>query len=138
MDVNTKLKELGSSNLLLIIGGPGSGKSKIIRDYSEEAGIPILDLDKLFGSTPSDKLLDELKKFVASYKSDVLLVDNKKALYEKNDDIDLLVTLKELAKSKKVVATWNGHIEDGQLVHIRKDHDDLIYPVDDSFKYILA
>ena len=138
MDVNTKLKELGSSKLLLIIGGPGSGKSKLIRDYSEDAGIPILDLDKLFGNTRSDQLDEELAQFVASYKSDVILVDNKKTLYEKNQNIDLLKILKDLAKDKIVVATWNGHIEDGQLVHVRANHDDLIYPVDDSFKYILA
>lgn len=34
------------NKLILIIGGPGSGKSKLIHDYSNETGIPILNLDR--------------------------------------------------------------------------------------------
>lgn len=142
MDMNKKIEELRDKDhkLLLIIGQPGSGKSKAIRSYSEETGIPILDLDKIFAHTPSDQLMNEMKQFLSTYHQDVLLLDNKKVLYEKNNNIDLLAFLKELSEHIVVVATWNGQIEDGQIFHFRKDApEDLIYSVDkESFSYILC
>lgn len=142
MDLNKKIEELNDAKhkLLLIIGAPGSGKSKVIREYSQETGIPIIDLDKIFVNTPSDQLLDEMKNFLSTYHQKVLLLDNKKILYSKNSTIDLLAFLKEISESIPVVATWNGKIEDGQVFHIRKDApEDLIYSVDkEDFKYILC
>ena len=107
---------------------------------SEETGIPILDLDKIFYHTPSEKLLPEMKNFLTTYHQKVLLLDNKKLLYAKNSQIDLLAFLKELSKDIPVVATWNGKIEDGQLFHFRNDSsEDLIYSTDNNdFKYILC
>jgi chromosomal replication initiation ATPase DnaA len=142
MDLNKKIEALSHENnkLLLIIGAPGSGKSKVIREYSQDTGIPIIDLDKIFMNTASDQLMNEMKNFLKNYHQKVLLLDNKKILYAKNSTIDLLEFLKELSQEIPVVATWNGKIEDGQLYHIRKDApEDLIYSVDkEAFKYILC
>lgn len=142
MDLSKKVEELNNEKhkLLLIIGTPGSGKSKIIREYSQETGIPIIDLDKIFMNTPSDRLLDEMKQFLTTYHQKVLLLDNKKILYSKNSKIDLLAFLKEISEQIPVVATWNGKIEDGQVFHFRKDApEDLIYSVEkEDFKYILC
>lgn len=142
MDINQKIEELQDcpNKLLLIIGQPGSGKSKLIRKYSEETGVPILDLDKIFMNTPSDQLVNEMKNFLTTYHQNVLLLDNKTVLYRKNSSIDLLAFLKELSKHITVIATWNGKIEDGQIFHFCKDApEDLIYSVDkECFKYILC
>lgn len=142
MDICKKVDELQDTHhkLLLIIGQPGSGKSKLIRKYSEETGIPILDLDKIFSHTPSDQLMHEMKNFLSTYHQKVLLLDNKKILYAKNSSIDLMAFLKELSEKITVVATWNGKIEDGQVFHFCKDApEDLIYSVDkEDFKYILC
>lgn len=142
MDLNKKVNELNDAKhkLLLIIGAPGSGKSKVIREYSQETGIPIIDLDKIFINTPSNQLMDEMKNFLSTYHQKVLLLDNKKILYSKNSTIDLLAFLKEISTSIPVIATWNGKIEDGQVFHFRKDApEDLIYSVDkEDFKYILC
>ena len=53
MNISQRIEELSDAKhkLLLIIGQPGSGKSKMIRHYSEETGIPIVDLDKIFINT---------------------------------------------------------------------------------------
>lgn len=140
MDICKKITELKDSQhkLLLIIGQPGSGKSKLIRQYSEDTGIPIIDLDKIFMNTPPDYLLHEMKNFLTTYHQDVLLLDNKKILYAKNSGIDLLAFLKELSLDIPVVATWNGKIEDGQLFHFcHHAPEDLIYSVEkEDFKYI--
>lgn len=142
MNIAQKIDEIHQENcrLLLIIGQPGSGKSKMIRTYSKETGIPIVDLDKIFMNTPAHLLLDEMKKFLSTYHQKVLLLDNKKILYDKDSQIDLLSFLKELSKDITVVATWNGKIEDGQLFHFRSNaDDDLIYPTEkNGFQYILC
>lgn len=141
MNLAKKIDELNDEKykLLLIIGEPGSGKSKIIREYSQETGIPILDLDKIFINTPSDQLLNEMKNFLKTYNQKVLLLDNKKILYAKNSKIDLMAFLKEISLSIPVVATWNGNISNQQLHHIRKDTlEDLVYPVNDDFHTILC
>ena len=61
MNLAQKIERLHNSEqkLLLIVGGPGSGKSKAIREYSNETGIPMLDLDMIFQHTPTDKLVEE-------------------------------------------------------------------------------
>lgn len=142
MDMNKKMKELENTKhkLLLVIGTPGTGKSKVVREYSQDIGIPLIDLDMIFANTPSDKLMDEMKNFLSTYHQKVLLIDNKKILYAKDSQIDILSFLKEISETIPVVATWNGKIEDGQLFHFRSDSpEDLIYPVSqDDFKYILC
>ena len=134
MNLAQKIEKLHTSEhkLLLIVGGPGSGKSKAIREYSNETGIPMLDLDMIFQHTPTEKLVEEMTQFLATYRQPVLLLDNKKILYKKDSQIDLLEFLKAVSTDKPVVATWNGKVEDGQLFHFRKDADDLIYPVNDE------
>lgn len=126
------------NKLLLIIGEPGSGKSKMIREYSQETGIPIIDMDKIFINTASDQLMNEMKNFLKTYHQKVLLLDNKKILYTKNSEIDLMAFLQEISKDIPVVATWNGKIENGKVYHIRKDKDSLVYPVSDAFEYIVC
>lgn len=142
MDMNKKIEELENAEhkLLLIIGQPGSGKSKLIRKYSEETGIPIINLDKIFMNTPPEKMVNEMKQFLTTYHQKVLLIDNKKILYAKKSNIDLLAFLKELSENIIVIATWNGKIEDGQLFHFCNDApEDLIYSVEkEDFKYILC
>lgn len=141
MNLKERIDELNNAKykLLLIVGEPGSGKSKIIREYSQETGIPIIDLDKIFANTSSDQLMDEMKNFLKTYHQKVLLIDNKKILYAKNSKIDLMAFLKEISLSIPVVATWNGHITNQELHHIRKDTlEDLVYPVNDDFLTILC
>ena len=88
------------NKLILIIGGPGSGKSKLIHDYSSE-------------------IITVMNDFIDNYDKEVLLLDNKRVLYAKDSNIDMLTFLKELTKKIIVVATWNGTIADNKLIHIR-------------------
>lgn len=145
--IQTKMEALKDAKykLLLIVGQPGTGKSKLIHQYSEDTGTPILDLNPIFGEevpegSDSQYIQDFMDQFLSTYKPEVLLLDNKRVLYSKNSKIDLLTFLKEIAKTKTVIATWNGMIKDGQLVHIRsKVAEDLSYPVETlECEYILC
>lgn len=137
-EIKTKLEALKDAKykLLLIVGQPGTGKSKLIHDYASETGNTILDLNAIFGEevpegSDSQYITHFMDGFLATYTPEVLLLDNKRVLYSKNSQIDLLSFLKGIATKKVVIATWNGRIEDGKLVHIRsKLPQDLTYPLE--------
>ena len=142
MDLREKIEALKNSHekLLLVIGHPGSGKSKIMNKFSEECGIPILDLDNVLKDTDKSSLLKEMKLFIKNYHHPILLLDNKNILYQKNNTIDLLSFLQELSHDIPIIASWNGFIEDGQIFHFQKNApQDYIYSVDkEQFMYILC
>lgn len=124
------------ANLVLIVGKPGSGKSKMIKEYSKNTGIPIVDFSKVLAGDPED-LKDTLNKFLKNYRFDVLLIDNKDALYRDKGSADLKDILEALSEVVTVVATWNGTVDDGELIHIVKG-EQKSYPIDGSFKYVLV
>lgn len=120
------------SKLILIIGKPGSGKSKIIHEFSNETGIGILNLDQIFKDN-SSKIESVMNDFLKTYDREVLLIDNKRVLYAKDSKIDMLAFLKQLSQNVIVVATWNGMIEDNKLIHIRsKLPENLEYPLENE------
>jgi len=124
------------SKLILIIGKPGSGKSKIVAEYSENTGIPIVDFSRIL-QRDTDDLKKTMEDFLKNYRFDVLLLDNKRAFYRAAGEVDLMDLLEDLAKDIAVVSTWNGFIEDGQLTHI-VDGKETVYPVSGKFKYIIV
>lgn len=122
--------------LLLIVGQPGSGKSKLIHEYSDETGYPIVNFNTIFGEevpegSTSEYITNFMKDFLQTYKHEVLLFDNKRVLYSKNSSIDLLSFLKDLSQDRYVIATWNGMVDGDKLIHLRsKVGTDLSYPLD--------
>lgn len=122
--------------LLLLIGRPGSGKSKCLANYSKEKGIPILDFDQILGKQipqgkDSNYVYDFIRGFLKTYKPEEILIDKKAILYQKDSDIDLLDFLKELSEQKTVIATWNGYTENGKLIHVcNKLEKDFEYDLD--------
>ncbi len=146
-EIQAKLEALKDAKykLLLIVGTPGTGKSKLISDYSRETGTPILDLKPIFGEevpegSDSQYIVKFMDDFLTTYKPEVLLLDNKRVLYSANSKLDLLAFLKSIAEKKTVIATWNGMIKDGQLIHIRsRVKEDLSYPLEAlECEYILC
>ena len=130
-DAIEKAKE-NENKLILIVGLPGSGKSKLIHEYSKDSGIPILDLDNIFKDT-TNNIEEVMDYFLVTYNKDVLLLDNKKILYAKDSNIDMLSFLKNLAEKLIVVATWNGKVDNNKLIHIRsKLPTDLTYSLDNE------
>lgn len=135
------LKNIGeavtsSNKLILIVGRPGSGKSKLMAAYSKNTGIPIVDLSRIVANN-SDDIKNTMKAFLENYRFDVLLLDNKKPIYNLVNTADLMDILQELSDQIIVVSTWNGYIQDGQLSHIVNGQEE-VYPVDGSYQYVIV
>lgn len=131
--------------LLLIVGKPGTGKSKLIHDFSKEEGLPIIDFNRILGEEipkgqTSEYITKFMKDFLETYNKEIILLDNKRVLYSKNSELDLLTFLKEISKDKIVISTWNGMVEDNKLIHIRsKLPENLTYPLSSlECEYILC
>lgn len=126
--IKSKIDALKDSEfkLLLIVGRPGTGKSKMIQEFSEDTGVPIIDMNKILGEKipvgkDSNYVYGFLKGFLSTYKQKYVLLDKKRILYSSESNIDLIEFLKDISRDKYVVATWNGYVDDGKLIHIRSD-----------------
>ena len=122
MQISQQLKNK-KYKLFLIIGRPGSGKSKYLQNYSKETGIPVLNLDQILGKKipegkDSNYIYGFARGFLDAYAKDEILIDKKTILYHENSDVDLLDFLKEISLTKTVVATFNGYTEGDKLIHV--------------------
>lgn len=127
MKIEDQLKNK-KDKIYLIVGRPGSGKSKYLHNYSKDSGIPILDLDGILGKKipegkDSQYVYGFIDGFLSTYKQNVVLIDKKSILYDKDSNIDILGFFRKIAKEKIVIATWNGYTKDGVLYHLNKDQE---------------
>lgn len=130
-------------HLMLIIGRPGSGKSKFLHNYSKQNGIPVINLDDILGKKIPEGKTNQyvygfLDGFLKTYKFDEILIDKKNIIYDKSSNIDLLKFFEILAKDKTVITTWTGYTKDGKLYHLNKNQEvDYEYDLSDlDFSYM--
>ena len=130
-------------HLMLIIGRPGSGKSKFLHNYSKDNGIPVINLDEILGTKIPEGKTNQyvygfLDGFLKTYTPDEILIDKKNIIYDKSSNIDLLKFFEILAKDKTVITTWTGYTKDGKLYHLNKNQEvDYEYNISDlDFSYM--
>lgn len=113
--------------LVIIVGKPGSGKSKIMRELGQKPGWKYVDSKRLL----TDELLEMSPKsrarVAASLMSDILaigdakviLLDNTQVLFAPVLQIDPLEVLKQISQTQTIVAAWPGEYVDKNLVYLR-------------------
>ncbi len=71
------------------------------------------------------------RSIVVETASDVVLLDNIELLFDIALRQNPLGLLQRLSRRRTVVATWNGSMEDGDIVHAEPGHPEYRrYPVD--------
>jgi hypothetical protein len=112
-----------SERLVLIVGKPGSGKSKIMRELGDTRGWSYTDCQNLI----TDELLEQVPKvrpreaprimgdIIGKQDAEVILLDGVQVLFSPFLYLDPLALLKQLCRKRTIVAAWPGQYQDGVL-----------------------
>ena len=126
--------------LLLVVAPVGSGKTAALKNVADRIGLPLVNVNlelsrQMLELTERQRALQLPALFrgiVEGDNRDTVLLDNIEVIFDVDLKQDPLRLLQRLARSKTVVAAWNGSIVDGSLVYAAPDHSEYRhYPVRD-------
>jgi hypothetical protein len=119
-----------SNRLLVLAGGPGSGKSLVIQRIATELGWPIMNI----GKDVSERLLS-LTRRQRRLKAEEIIghlldttghrefcLDNTEILFDPALALNPVNLFLSLSRNRVVIATWNGIFENGSLVYAYSEH----------------
>ncbi|HHU75967.1 MAG TPA: BREX-3 system P-loop-containing protein BrxF [Firmicutes bacterium] len=106
--------------LVILVGRPGSGKSRILRQFSKNNYLDLKEeLSKRLLSIPREKRSERafslLQEIVESKQEPVLLFDNIEILFLQELDMDPLKVLGRLSREKTLVVAWVGYFDGTEL-----------------------
>ncbi len=124
-DVIQRWEELADDEerILFIVGGAGSGKSKLIRDLSVREGWMKFNAKDLVEEdillVPHTKrqaaVQENVCKILGTSKADVILLDDVEILFAPILCLDPVTLLKSISTKFPLVVGWKGRREDGYL-----------------------
>lgn len=130
-----------NSKLILVIGHPKSGKTVLLRQFSQDNNAPLLNLGMELGA----KLINFttvrrrhyagtiLRELVEDRKSDIVLLDNIEILFDQTLCVNPLTLLKQLSYARCVIAAWPGVFRDDELIYAQIGHPEYKSFVVDGF-----
>lgn len=111
--------------ILFIVGGPGSGKSRVMRNLAEEKGWRYLEakdlLDEEFLELAREKrpqiAKEEVCKALNSCHSEVVLIDSVEVLFAPILNLDPIPLLKAISAVHPIMVGWRGAL-DGDTLYL--------------------
>ena len=119
------------SKLVLLIGSPGCGKTRLLGELAESRAAGVMnvgaELGKRLAALPQRQRALEaqvaMRELANGYASgDLLLLDNIELLFDQSLKLDPLDLLKRHAHTRRVVAAWPGHLRAGRLGYAQIGH----------------
>ena len=116
--------------LVLLVGPCGSGKTRALREVQSETSAPLVNLNmelseamlELTQRQRSLQLRRLLEQIAAGQDAELLLLDNIELLFDIDLKQDPIRLLEGLSRSRTVVATWNGSINDHAVTYAAPGH----------------
>jgi ABC-type cobalamin/Fe3+-siderophores transport system ATPase subunit len=119
------------SKLILLVGRPECGKSALLAELANRRGVKVMNagaaLGKRLAALPQRKRMLQASVMMRELADqhavgDLLLLDNIELLLDRTLQLDALDLLKQLARSRRVVAVWPGQLRGGRLTYAEQGH----------------
>ena len=112
-----------AEHLVLLVGRPGSGKSKLLRELSTIRGWQYVNCrafltEELLEMVPKVRAAEApglIMKTLDTLKADVIVLDDMQALFAPVLQVDPLQLLKQLGRKFSLVAAWPGEFDGDRL-----------------------
>jgi len=113
----------GQDRLVLLVGKPGSGKSKLLRELASMRGWEYINCrvflnDELLEMVPKVRALEApnlIARFLESLRAEVIVLDDLQVLFAPVLQVDPLKLLQHLGKKFPIVAAWPGEYDQNTL-----------------------
>lgn len=119
------------SKLVLLIGEPKAGKSKLLCQLAERRAAPILNVGAALGrellTVPRARrhlhVAEIFRRLADDLSSQrILTVDNIELLFDRTLKISPLDLLRRQAQSRRIIAVWPGSMRDNRLTYAETGH----------------
>lgn len=124
--------------LALLVGPPGSGKTRRLRALARDTRAPCLNVSLALGEClrplpPRQRPAQAPIALADLLRGDApLLLDNLELLFEPGLQLNPLAALKQASRRRVLVAAWPGSLDRGALVYAAPGHPEhRRYPADD-------
>ena len=115
--------------LVLLVGETGSGKTKVLREFAEDIGAEVININlllsaELLGLSEKQRLLHlpEILDKIVEKKQAAVVLDNIEILFDQRLKQDPLKLLQLISRNRSVIAAWNGKIEQQRLTYAETGH----------------
>ena len=129
VEITNNLKS-AAIKLLIMVAPPAAGKTRLITKLATVLDLPLINLGKdasqqLLAMTVRQRKLkaeEVVGNLVRGTDPYVVCLDNTELLFDPALSLNPLGLLRNLARDRLVIATWNGMLEDTSLVYAYPDH----------------
>ncbi len=131
-DVLNRWNEIQSDSekILFIVGGPGSGKSSIIRSLASDQKWEYIEAKELLSEELLEVARDQRPEVVRqmilenleAIDSPVVCLDSVDVLFTPILNLDAIALLRELSQMFPLVVGWKGRY-DGESLHLEHNND---------------
>lgn len=126
------------NRLVLVVADSGSGKTRLLRQLSEELRFPLVNVNRELSRRLLDlterqrtlRLPRLLHELVDEADANVVLLDNLEVLFDVALKQDPLRLLQGLSRGRTLVASWNGAHDGRYMTYATPEHPEYRrYPV---------
>ena len=138
-DVKARVQEVQElpEKLLFVVGGAGSGKSKLLREVEQAEDYTYVEakellMEKLFEMENEERKVEAKESFVKAFKAlaaDVVILDGVEILFAPIFKLEPLEVLKKLSQDHTIIIGWRGSF-DGKTLKLEHNSKENYFSFD--------